>query len=742
MLTRLRTAFLFVAACAAAFGDIYVVPNGQGNAPGNGPINLGSKARRLQEIVGSGNFTGAIQITGIHVRSAVGTGPVSFNVSWKITLSTTQAYPNTNNGHTLPSLTYANNVGPDATTVYNAAFSGSSPGCSGPAPCPFDIAVPFTTPFSYDPNKGRLLVDIVSSAPSGTPTGSLDGVQFPDTTGSVVIVGGDPTQTAGTLVLGGLVLGLDIVGSAAPGISSVANAATNRGFASPIAQGSIFVIKGSGLGPTNISIAPAAFQSTSLSGTSVAVTVGTTTVNALMYYTSATQVAALLPSNTPTGAGMFTVTYNNQTSNPVGHGIAPSNVGIFTIDSSGQGPGIVTYPDYSLVSAAKASNCGGPNTTCGAANPGDTLIIWATGLGPVSGDDASGAGLGQNMPNLPLKLWLGGVQEPVIYQGRSGCCVGEDQIVFTVPNNVPTGCAVPLVIQINNQISNTTVMPVANGSRNCTSSNPAFTSVNVEQAVMAGPVTFGSLELDKFSNNNSPGYHDQAQFFFAKIPSYPPGSQPFFASYIDDQPVGTCSVYDNLNGDNGSNNYLFGNLATLDAGSSFTVKGPNGTMTVMGNTKAPLSAAGAFLVPGDYTITGTGGKDVGPFSASITYPASPTLVSPLSANNFTVTRSNGMTVTWTGGAPNGHVEIQVLSAIDNTFNVGALATCKVPASAGTFTIPSYVLLALPAGNFTYFALGPGTIQAAAAAPFTATGLNVGLLQLFIDGTGFGGFALQ
>jgi uncharacterized protein (TIGR03437 family) len=532
---------------------------------------------------------------------------------------------------------------------------------------------------------------------------------------------------------------------AQPVITSVANAASGIVAGLPnsgIAQGSIFLVLGNGLGPDVLVTATSPFQSGSLSNTSVSVTVNGITQAGLMYYTSATQVAALLPSNTPTGAGMFTVTYNGQASNSVGHGIVASNLGIFTVNSSGQGPGIVTYPDYSLVSAAKAANCGGPNTTCGAANPGDTLIIWATGLGPVSGDDASGAGLGQNMPNLPLKLWLGGVQEPVIYQGRSGCCVGEDQIVFTVPNNVPTGCAVPLVIQINNQISNTTVMPVANGSRNCTSSNPAFTSVNVEQAVMAGPVTFGSLELDKFSNNNSPGYHDQAQFFFAKIPSYPPGSQPFFASYIDDQPVGTCLVYDNLNGDNGSNNYLFGNLAALDAGSSFTVKGPNGSMTVMGNTKAPLSAAGAFLVPGDYTITGTGGKDVGPFSASITYPASPTLVSPLSANNFTVTRSNGMTVTWTGGAPNGHVEIQVLSAIDNTFNVGALATCKVPASAGTFTIPSYVLLALPAGNFTYFALGPGTIQAAAAAPFTATGLNVGLLQLFIDGTGFGGFALQ
>src|SRR5215475_13692779 len=104
--------------------------------------------------------------------------------------------------------------------------------------------------------------------------------------------------------------------SAAPVVTSIANAASNRGFSFPIAQGSIFVVKGSGLGPANISIAPAAFQSTTLSGTSVTLTVAGTTVNALMYYTSDKQVAALLPSNTPTGGGTITVTYNWQSSPP------------------------------------------------------------------------------------------------------------------------------------------------------------------------------------------------------------------------------------------------------------------------------------------------------------------------------------------------------------------------------------------------------------------------------------------
>ena len=110
-----------------------------------------------------------------------------------------------------------------------------------------------------------------------------------------------------------------------------------------------------------------------------------------------------------------------------------NNLGIFSIDSSGGGPGIVTYADYSLVSPDKAANCGGPNTVCGAANPGDTLILWATGLGPASSDDA--AGLGENMPNIPLKLWLGGIAGPgelpgpvgLLRRGGSDCLHGAGQ---------------------------------------------------------------------------------------------------------------------------------------------------------------------------------------------------------------------------------------------------------------------------------------------------------------------------
>jgi hypothetical protein len=62
----------------------------------------------------------------------------------------------------------------------------------------------------------------------------------------------------------------------------------------------------------------------------------------------------------------------------------------------------------------------------------------------------------------------------------------------------------------------------------------------------------------------------------------------------------------------------------------------------------------------------------------------------------------------------------------------------VAASAGTFTIPPYVLQALPAGNFSQFYLG----SAESDVPFTATGLSLGTLHTQSVGPGFSGFTLK
>ena len=519
-----------------------------------------------------------------------------------------------------------------------------------------------------------------------------------------------------------------------PTITNVENAASNISAGLPnggIAQGAIFIIFGMNLGPNAISIAPAAFQSTSLSGTSISVTVGGTTVAPLLYYTSATQVSALLPSNTPVGKGTITVTYNGQVGIAAPITVVENNPGIFTVTSDGQGVGVVTNADYSLISTTKAANCGGPNTVCGAANPGDTLIIWATGLGAVDGSDADGAGLGVSMGSIPLTLWLGGVQANVTYQGRSGCCIGEDQIVFQVPDNVPTGCAVPLAIQIGDQISNYTAIAVAKtGSRTCSATNPAFTSDFVQLLTTnTGTTSFADLQLKRQPNfdtqGNLTGYSDTGMMESGAF-TVPTALQPFMVSYLDVPPPGTCAVYNTVQGAPGDNYLNF--IKELDAGPAVTLTGPNGSKTIAVNGNSVTLGPGNFLAPGDYTVSGTGGADIGSFNARFTIPTFATLVSPASGTNAVVSRAAGFTLTWNGGTSDSFIQIDGQSATDPSNTNGASFSCVVSATAGTFTIPPSVLMALPAGSIGGWDFKPGLFPVT----FSASGLNLSFIQVNYD----------
>jgi hypothetical protein len=63
-------------------------------------------------------------------------------------------------------------------------------------------------------------------------------------------------------------------------------------------------------------------------------------------------------------------------------------------------------------------------------------------------------------------------------------------------------------------------------------------------------------------------------------------------------------------------------------------------------------------------------------------------------------------------------------------------------SAGTFTVPPYVLLALPPGNLTAFRFQPGDQGPATSSSFTAPGINFGLAQTFIEGISLFGFPVN
>jgi uncharacterized protein (TIGR03437 family) len=243
----------------------------------------------------------------------------------------------------------------------------------------------------------------------------------------------------GIQFLFGLLSAATAVFAANPAIaaSGVKNAASYSNPALPngaIAQGSIFNVFGSNMGPASLAFASSLPLPTTLSGTQVSVTVTGSTVQCFMIYTSAGQVAAILPSTTPVGTGTITVSYNGAASATAPIKVAVSSFGIFTINQQGGGQAVVQDANYQF------------NSDTFAFQPNETVVLWGTGLGPISGSDANTPPSG-NIPGISVTVYVGGVLAPVTYAGRSGYS-GDDQVAFTIPSGV-TGCNVPVGVYVS-----------------------------------------------------------------------------------------------------------------------------------------------------------------------------------------------------------------------------------------------------------------------------------------------------
>ena len=190
---------LFLAPTLASANTL-VVPNAQATTTGNATVGLTSPASfEYQEDFGGGQFLsvgGPLLITQISFRAAPGSGAVNIDVSsFNIYLSTSSYFPNTIGSHMLITSSYAANEGADNTLVLSggAGTFFSSPGCTTPGPCAFDMVFNLTTPFLYDPTKGTLLMDAQFSGWSGGGSLDAEGFRFPG--GSVAQV--DSSDTVG-----------------------------------------------------------------------------------------------------------------------------------------------------------------------------------------------------------------------------------------------------------------------------------------------------------------------------------------------------------------------------------------------------------------------------------------------------------------------------------------------------------------------------------------------------------------
>jgi uncharacterized protein (TIGR03437 family) len=505
------------------------------------------------------------------------------------------------------------------------------------------------------------------------------------------------------------------VAVAQPRITAVQNNYSNLYSGLPnsgLAQGSIIAIYGAGLA-TGTSVLQGVPLPSTLNGASVAVTVNGVTTRAVLYYASPTQIVAILPSSTPTGGnGQLVVTVNGQPSAPSTLAVVQSNFGMLTLDQAGNGPAAAFDVNSNYLSLTNA------------ANPGDFITLWGSGVGAVTGDE-SALQTPVNLTSIPMTVWIGGVSATIQYRGRS-VYPGLDQINVVVPAGV-SGCYVSVAVRSGANVSNIGTIPVAASGRVCSESTAGVTADQVQKLAARSAFSTGSIELSSQTFGQSVE-DDQLSVGFGRY------TAAQFAANPGGPSLGSCTVYTFRNTDGSLASPI--QPAALNAG-TLTANAPQGSATLPFQDGGYSLSFHNGLQQGTYNITAAGGPDIGPFTAPFTIPSGGGHFTWSTAGNVSsAVRGQGLTISWPNpGAPAGSfVRITGTSAagIGGGPVVGATFFCAAPADAGRFTIPPEVLLSLPISGA---GVGLSSLAAGlylAAQTFTAPGLDVGVINVHTD----------
>ena len=460
-----------------------------------------------------------------------------------------------------------------------------------------------------------------------------------------------------------------------------------------IAPGSLFIIKGTDLASATTPVLQSSGGSgipLTLNGASISVTVNGVTTQPGIYYAFSTQIAAVLPSSTPAGTGTLTVTYNGVPSSAAPILVVPTALGLDTYFDTGKGLGVATSP-----------TTGVPYFFNNSAAPGETIVLWGSGLGADPADSDIVFTGTPHAINVPLQIYIGGIQASIGYQGASGF-PGVNQINVTIPASVPTGCGISIVAVSGNIASNTVSIPVEPGGGTC--SDPVINGTG--QVPNVSPLTSGTLVIVQATGDGTTQSSASADFISisGQVGTNETDQNGLYT-------LGNCAESQSVilaTGPTGP-----ATSTDLDAG-TITVTGPSGTQPLPAVASLPGDYAASPLptgfVPtsgGSFVFTGTGGKDVGPFTGTVNY------TNPIVWTNMnditSVSRSQGVTVTWTGGDPHGYVLISGTSNSAETPStpvLGAGFVCYAAVSAGQFTVPAPILLGMPIGT------GSLTVQSA------------------------------
>jgi uncharacterized protein (TIGR03437 family) len=488
-----------------------------------------------------------------------------------------------------------------------------------------------------------------------------------------------------------------------------------------VAQGSQFAVLGTNLGPVE-PVRQTAFPYPTvdgLGGVTVKVSVGGVTADAIMVSAAEKKIVAVLPSTVPTGTGEVRVSYNGATATaPID--VVATNVGIFTKSGSNSGPGQIR----NVADDGSATD----NSLTAPARPGQRVAILGTGLGAVSGDEAAGPITGDIAGDI--EVMFGAARGTVVSKGRAECCAGTDQIVVQIPDGV-AGCFVSVAARMAGRTSNFATLSISPAG-DC--SDPGgFTASDFEKLRTQTEFSTGSISLGK-SSVSLLGFETSSETAVASFSKFKVDGFLASAQFAGNPSIGSCVVSIITDTPTASVE-----TQILDAGPSLTLTGPRGTRQLQktqgvyslgsGTPSVPgIPGGGAsFLDPGDYTVEGPGGADVGAFVARINLGQPITWTNRATVGNSgpdVINRGSDVSVNWTGGKESDLVYILGSTNLTTPF-VSAFFRCLERAPVGTFTVPSWILSAIPPSTSGLLSVGT---QATDQNRFDVTGVDSGFIS--------------
>jgi uncharacterized protein (TIGR03437 family) len=235
-------------------------------------------------------------------------------------------------------------------------------------------------------------------------------------------------------------------------VGAVVDAASQRD--DPVSPGKIVTIYGAGLGPSELTQnQPSNGQfGTELTGTRVSFNGSA----APILYTSATQVAAIVPYGVTGETAQVTVSYQGEVSAAFTVPLAASAPSLFTLNQTGAGQ-----------AAAINAVDGTVNTAANPVRIDGFISLYATGEGQTAPGGADGRISGSTPagPILPVGVTVGGLPVTIRYAGSApGQVAGLMQVNGQIPAGVKLGGFVPVVLQVGDRTSSPAVWIAVSGN--------------------------------------------------------------------------------------------------------------------------------------------------------------------------------------------------------------------------------------------------------------------------------------